>query len=74
MNISKEDTTLERLVSVKEAAVILGTSARSIYRSIKAGKLQAFRVGTAFYLDKEALEDVQRGARVPDPSQESGVD
>lgn len=51
-------------LSVREAALRLGVSTRSVYSYVGAGKLQSVRIGTSIAIPAEILADYKRSRRV----------
>lgn len=44
---------MEKLISVQEAAKILGVSKVAVIKQINAGKLKAVKVGNTFVIDRD---------------------
>lgn len=51
-------------LSVREAALRLGVSTRSVYSYVEAGKLQSVRIGTSIAIPAEILADYKRSRMV----------
>lgn len=56
-----------RCYSVKDVAEALGVKPLTIYRLIKAGKLQALKVGRAVRIDQRAVDEFIESARIVPP-------
>lgn len=46
---------MKKLISVQEAAKLLGISKVAVIKQIRAGKLKAEKVGNAFVIDRDEL-------------------
>jgi len=52
------------IITPLEVSVILGVHVKSVRRCIVSGRLQAFRIGSRFYLNKKWLLEFQESQRV----------
>ena len=72
MGSNRATMSLRPLLSVEEAAILLGETRSTLYRAVKAGSLPlpVFRIGSRIRIPRRAVERLIEGV-VPDPSSPS---
>jgi excisionase family DNA binding protein len=58
---------MNKCYSVKALSELLGVKPLTVYRLLKAGKIQAFRVGRAVRVEQRAIDAFIESARIIPP-------
>ena len=64
----RDDATPRRIMTVAEIADYLNVGRRTIYRLARKGKIPAFKIGTDWRFDRDAIEKLMIDRQVKLPS------